>query len=430
MKRPDHPISKAPPLWLAALLLSAGSAQAQFKLTESLTLSGFGTLGVTAISTDAVDYSQPSRPDRVDRSGDAGLDSKLALQANYRLAPSLVGVLQVIAKHTAEDTFEPSPEWAFVRWGASERLSLRAGRIGAPFFMHSDSRDVNYVQLTARPAFDVYGQVPVSHFDGADVVYRIEVGEASLSASAWGGRSTSKVSDVAEQGQGAIVSKVTLDKLYGLNLSLALDNGLTLRAGTARTDVSLGADDADVGAMGLTAEQSGQVMDILSTRRRPITFSGVGAMLEHGPWRVNAEYTWLRSSTQIADTTGWYVNAGYRWGTVTPFIGLSQIRVDDLNLTNPLTAYVAQPGPLGDVARQIRAYLAGGQVAQRTLTLGARWDLVDKVALKVQWDRIFKPAGSFGAFHMKPGRDAAAVDEFYNSRRQIDVMTLNLDVVF
>jgi hypothetical protein len=402
-------------IWMAALVPS-GPAQAQWTPLDSLTLSGFGTLGVTATSTDDAYYAQPYRADSVDRSGDAGLDSKLALQASLRLSASVTGVLQVITERTAEADVEPSPEWLFLRWDASDRLSVRVGRIGAPFFMNSDARDVNYAQLTARPSFEVYGQVPISHVDGADLVYRFNAGDATVSASVWGGRATARVSDVAEQGVGAVDSRVTLDRLFGLNLSLALDNGLTLRASATGAQVSL-----DTGR---------DALDLLATRRKPITFSGVGAMYEHARWQVNAEYTWLRSNTQIADTTGWYVNAGYHWGAFTPFIGVSRIRVDDLNIANPLAADLGQPGSLGDAARLIQAYLNGGNVTQRTLTLGARWDVVDKVAVKLQWDRIFKPAQSYGGFRLKPSGDPSAGQDFYGRRRHVDVMTLNLDFVF
>jgi predicted porin len=120
---------------------------------------------------------------------------------------------------------------------------------------------------------------------------------------------------------------------------------------------------------GLSPAQASQLMDQLGARRQPITFSGVGAMYEHGPWQLNAEYTWLRSDTQIADTTGWYVNAGYRWGAFTPFIAFSRIRVDDLNIDNPLVGYVSQVGALGDAARMIQAYQDGSKVAQQTLNL-------------------------------------------------------------
>lgn len=409
-----------------ALLLAATHAHAQVKVSDSLSISGFGTVGVSAADTREAYFSQPYRLDKVDRSGDAGLDSKLALQANQKLAPSVVLVLQVIAQQTAQDNFKPSPEWAFARWDVDERLSLRIGRIGAPFFMNSDSRGINYTQLTARPSFDVYGQVPVSHFDGADVVYRFDVGGASVSASAWGGRSTAKVIDVSEQELGANLAEVTLDRLFGLNFSLMLDNGLTLRAGAARADVTLGA--GSTGAVpGLASEAAADILRATTTRREPIMFTGFGAAYERGPWWLSAEYTWLRSDTQIADTTGWYLNAGYRIRSVTPFIGISRIRVDDINRPNPLAGAVGQPGDVGAWADKIQRYLDGSQVSQRTLTLGARWDVVDKVALKVQWDRVFKPPQSFGAF--RP-RHAADVPDFYDHRRQIDVLSLNVDFVF
>ena len=51
-------------------------------------------------------------------------------------------------------------------------IALRAGRMGAPFFAVSDFRDVGFANVALRPPTDVYNQVPVSHFDGADASYQ------------------------------------------------------------------------------------------------------------------------------------------------------------------------------------------------------------------------------------------------------------------
>ena len=42
----------------------------------------------------------------------------------------------------------------------------------------SDFRDVGYANTTVRPNLDVYGQVPVSYFDGADAAYQMDVGNS------------------------------------------------------------------------------------------------------------------------------------------------------------------------------------------------------------------------------------------------------------
>ncbi|MFO1380546.1 MAG: hypothetical protein U1F63_09280, partial [Chitinivorax sp.] len=65
------------------------------------------------------------------------------------------------------------------------------------------------------------------------------------------------------------------------------------------------------------------------------------------------------------------------------------------------------------------------RISRSTLAAGGRWDLADNLALKLQVDRIYKPAGNNGAYFAPP-----YPPEFANANRRINVYSATLDFVF
>ena len=53
--------------------------------------------------------------------------------------------------------------------------------------MISDFRDVGFANTPVRPNLDVYGQVPVSSFEGIDATYQTNVGSMTLTSTIWAG---------------------------------------------------------------------------------------------------------------------------------------------------------------------------------------------------------------------------------------------------
>lgn len=66
---------------------------------------------------------------------------------------------------------------------------------------------------------------------------------------------------------------------------------------------------------------------------------------------------------------------------------------------------------------------------QKTTTLGVRWDAMSNLAIKAQLDRITKPADSNGMFFV-PDPASTTAQNFLNSKRAVNVMTLSVDFVF
>lgn len=416
-----------PVFLIACWALLPLSALAQIETADDrLKISGFGTLGFAAIDDANVAYSQPGRLDGVRDAPNHRLDSKLAVQARYKLTDSFTTTIQLLSKHRPQKDFKPEVEWAFVRWDASPSLSLRAGRLVSQTFMLSDARDVHYTQLTARPPMDVYGQVPVSRFEGGDLTYRFEFADAAVQASVWGGRSKAQSASFIAAQESLVMWE--LSHLLGFNLTASMDSGLSLRVGTAAARMTI--HDHDDQQLASVPPAILPALERLYGDGDRIRFSGIGATYDRNHWLFNLEYTLRQGDSRIPDTRGWYVNGGYRLGAFTPYIGYSKVQVTDSNRSNPFQAALGQPVPLATLAAEVQRFKEGLHVSERTMTLGIRWDATSQANLKLQLDRIIKPAQSSGWFYSPQGGASSTAAELFQQERRVNLISLTCDFVF
>lgn len=449
----------------AAALVACVSAQAEYQSPDgNFRLSGFGTLGAVHTSTNDVYFNYPGQGGGAGTTPDMSPDSKLAVQGTYKFTPTISATTQVMTRYDANSQYIPSVDWAFVKWQALPALSVRGGRMGAPFFMVSDFRNVGYANTTVRPNLDVYGQVPTDQFEGADATYQYALGSTTFNATFYAGDSSADyTSAFRSNGRELGPSNFRLKKLKGLNLTAEMDNGLTLRAGYSKSKISVTSDSTNTlltlgsGLSAVTASTptigpaylafnsvgaqiTSSTTAALVTNDKDISFIGFGASYDQDNWIISGEYTKRRSNSFIADTTGWYTNVGYRVGKFTPYLGFSKLSVNSANTTlTPIVAPVlAGPGAafnttLATYAGQgnvgIQSVLNVQKLAQRTITLGSRWDVMPNVALKAQWDQIHKPADSWGLFFTKDP-SAAREQSFLQNRRTVNVLSVSMDFVF
>jgi Gram-negative porin len=369
---------------LAAVLASLG-AQAQ-SADSAFSFSGFATIGVAGSNTDDAQYVVPGQVRGADKSWSGEVDSKLGLQATYRLNSMFSGTAQLLTKHNGEGNFTPELEWAFVKAQLLPSLALRAGRMGGPIFAVSDFRDVGYSNIWLRPPIDVYGQVSVSHFDGADALYQTNVGAAAVSAQVFTGASSAHFDR----------TKLKLKEIVGFNVTTELDGGVTLRLGRAQGKLTV--DSADLSSLtaGLQAVPLASVSSVgdqLSAKSKDASFTGFGLVFDRGNWLFNAEYTMRRTDSYVPDTTGWYTTLGYRVGKFTPYLTLSRLKVDDSNVDNTIPLGVSDE--LSALKVVVDGVVASQQISQKTVALGLRWDAMRNVAVKAQFDRIRPDAGGF-----------------------------------
>lgn len=444
----SHKTLRRLPLALAALLTCL-SAHADFTSADGKArLSGFGTLGVARTNTDQALFNYPGQGGGVDKQMGLEPDTKVGVQGSYKFTNTFSGTAQVLTKYRASGQYQPEFEWAFLKWQAMPSLAVRGGRIGAPYFMISDFRDVGYANTAIRPPLDVYGQVPVSSFDGADAAYQMEVMGANVTTTLWGGNSRAEfASSLSNSGTAVDPSVIKIKNTVGLNLQAELENGLTVRLGHAGGALSVSSNTTDQiisGARsfgGLAPNDVAAVANTLTMRGVRASFSGIGLAYDQNDIVLAGEFTKRKiKKGYIPSTTGWYALGGYRFGSILPYVIVSKLKVDDPNATTPSTptlSAVAAGGGFGAagatrVIGGTQGVLNSQKLEQKTLSLGVRWDATRSLAVKAQYDRVTKPSGSNGLFLVPDlGADIAKGNaSFLNTKKNINVISVAVDFVF
>lgn len=421
----------------AAALLVCMSAQADYTSPDGkFRLSGFGTLGYSRASTDDVYFNYKGQGGGSQKSGSFDPDSKIAVQGTYKITNKVSATAQVMTKYDADGQYVPGFEWAFVKWQALPSLAFRAGRMGAPFFMISDFRDVGYANTMVRPPLDVYAQVPVSNFEGADATHQLSIGAMTLTSSLLYGEANADYANALySNGTPLQPARIKLKDLAGLNFMAEFDNGLTLRLGHVQGKLTI--DSSTPGALTSQLTTAGvlpssplaaQAKALIATVTQEDTnasFTGVGLSYDQNNIVASAEYTKRRiSGGYVSDTTGWYTTLGYRFGVWLPYVGYGKVKVDDPNATMP-TVNAA----LSAAAAAVQATLNTQKVSQKTVSAGVRWDVRSGLAIKAQYDHISKPVDSYGMF-LVPDPTSPSASSFLNTKKNINVMTVAVDFVF
>jgi hypothetical protein len=395
---------KMNPLLLAALAASCGltSGAAHAGATSwdpSWAFSGFGTLGYVKTNTDAGLYAGPGQPGGASKDGTAAVDSKLGLQVNAKANNVFSGTVQAISERNGDGNFKPAIEWAFLKAQVTPDLGIRVGRIGAPLFMVSDFRSIGYSNLWLRTPLEVYGQVPYSHFDGADAIYQGTIGSTTLTGQLFVGKSNDTSATV----------DVHIKKQIGLNVTAEFDNGLTVRLGTAHGKLTV--DNASATALAATLRQTpfAAVGNQLDANDKDAWFSGIGVGYDHENWVANFEYTKRKTSSFVSSTTGWEATLGYRVGKFTPYAVVSQLKVDSSNIKNTIPTNAGVQ--LATLAAYVNALIARQNLAQKTDAVGVRWDVWKNIALKAQYDRV-KVDGGVGLFTRVTGTMPSSVNVY------------------
>jgi hypothetical protein len=414
-------VTTGPGLRVGALLIGlawAASANANDGLSKpSWSLSGFGSVGAAYSNNADGDYiTSALKPDGVGASGrwSTNLDTRLGAQLNFTANDQWSAVLQVVSEQRLDRSYRPAVEWANIKYQATPDLAIRLGRIALPMFLAADYRKVGYAFPWARTPVEVYGVIPVTSSDGIDATYRFNRGALKNVTQGFYGHTR-----LALPSGGGVEAK----RLGGFNNTTEY-GAASVRLSMLRADLSIDLlrDFFD----GL--RQFGPQGDVLAERYAPehkrVNAVSIGASYDPGRWFVMGELGRMRTRSLLGDTTGLYATGGYRLGNFMPYLAYARVRADSatvepgLNLAGfPPAAAVA-----GAVMNGYLNELLTTVPAQRTLSIGARWDCMTDAALKLQLDRATPQDGSRGSFtNVQPG---------LRPGRAVNVASAVLDFVF
>jgi hypothetical protein len=351
----------------------------------TVTISGFGTAALTRSDTDEAEFARPNQASGVKKDFRTGVDSNFGVQATVKVNDWLSFTGQGLARKDAQDDWGAEAAWAFAKFKATDELSVRVGRMGAPIYMISDFRNVGYANTMLRPPAEVYRQVTLDSFDGADLLYQHSFGDTSLSVQFGAGRANKDLT----------TGKIEFRKM--LMLHVVAENGpFTLRFGRAQAHFTL-KDNPRLNGLVTTLRTVGlaPVADMMPLDDVKGTFTSVGGTMDWKNVVLQAEYAQRRTDTiLVQDTNSWYAMAGYRFGKFLPYYYHG-------NITQKSPRNVAglpNIGPLAPIAAAINGRDGVAKAAlQSSDAIGVRWDFYKSLALKVQIDRI-KPKDGSGAF--------------------------------
>jgi len=330
-------------------LLTIIAINAKAEVTETgkpkVTFDGFGSLGVSHSSMKSGDYvldSSIPKGTALSEDWSFGNDSRIAVHLAADFTPKISAVLQLVSEYHTPNTYEPEVEWANVKYAFTPDLYIRFGRIALPTFMHSDNRDVGYTYVWIHPPLELYRQLPISHSDGVDGMYRVQIGESMNSIKAI---------------------------LYGEN-TLERENSTSKSKdmwGIFDT-IELGPTTAHVGYQErLAATENSQGVTGPWIRNSDLS---LGLQYDPGDWFVISEWIQRKSTTKIS---AMYVSGGYRVKKFTPYVTYAQ------NSPGSFLPGYPPPSP-SSITRAERA--------QRAVSLGVRWDFMKNADLKLQYDQV------------------------------------------
>jgi porin-like protein len=317
----------------ASLVFVASMLPAKAAIDDYVTFNGFGTLGAVHSAYDEADFiAAVSQPNGVGhtRSWSATPDSDLGAQANLDLPGNLSGVVQVLSRYDAEGNYEPSVEWANLKYDFTPDFSVRIGRILLPTYERADIRNVGYSLPWARVPVEITYASTATHSDGLDVLYQLHSGAFTQDLQLQWGTTKQDLPGLAFVSNRA-------------HIALFSD---TLRYGDA--------------SLHLVYQQSDIEQNFLGRMR----LTGVGFSYEPGPWFVSGDSNYTQNS-YFGDLFAWYVSAGMRFGRFAPYAVYSTVHHESVG-TSALIS-------LGN---------------QHTVAAGVRWDFAKNLDFKVQLEQV------------------------------------------
>ena len=271
----------------------------------------------------------------------------------------------------------------------SEYLKFRFGRTVFPTFSASDYSNVDFAFLPVRMPHDVYSLVPFPGIDGVDVIFSANIGKTYLQIQALSGQR-----DFSIYNNGVGNTPYELRDGYGLRFSWrkgGWSGGAGYFQGTMEVDapqvialvnVLNSAADAfpPFGVLASEISNVGQlIIRSLDVHYTSYRFSLSGEYVQRR-WDVNMN---------VSDTDAYYVMAGYHFGKWTPYTFYSNSQ----NKSEiPLDSYPTA-GPFAPVTFALNELFGPLTGDGSTYCIGLRYDILENLALKTQYERI-EPGGS------------------------------------
>ena len=276
-------------------------------------LNYFGTVGITHLGGEDQGRSYGVSGQTTDSWRGDQL-SKFGAQLTYGLTDTLGVTLQATAK-PLQDEWQANLEWAYLSWQANDQLMVRAGRLRSPVYMYSESLDVGFSYPWLRLPDEVYSQVQLSNYEGADVVYTLPLSYGSVTFQVAAGQAKNRDYFAYDD-----LFSIDYGKLFGANVSLATNDYGTFRVGYVEADISTTIDGV-VNAFGTPT-----YLQLLELKKDKGKFTSIGYQYDNGTWLTANEWTTrVTENDNNASIDSFYLMGGRRFGDFLAHVTYAQL---------------------------------------------------------------------------------------------------------
>ncbi len=398
-------------------LLSLLSSCYGIDIGDNTTLHGFGTLGGSYNTNEHFTYRENVFSE-VGSQNDFSFatHSKLGLQLDTNINDNLKTTIQGVTYQKEKGKLQTDIDWAYLKYSPTDYLNFKMGRMKIPFFIFSDSSNINYTNVwTHAPKETVIASVPFSSYNGFEAEYLFNLNEHNFSLQSYLGKEKGSIQ--SQEGE----ADAQIKKAYGFSLTDYYGD-LKLRGSYFRGDIKFTID--TLNQLIKTASSAPLYISNAknySTDDLDLEFYALGFNYQINNIFIASEYTSVEmDNPYIDDIKGWYVSTGYQFDKVMPYItyGNSKQKIgypaDDIPILPAMFGGSALKDGFSEIGKAFN-------YSQESVSFGVRYDIYKNMALKTQVDRIFYDE-NHRTMYFRDGNESP--------KGHLDVFSITLDFVF
>lgn len=397
---------------LSALILCLISSSSFAGETQ---VRGFGTLGAVQHDSDTLEFRRDlGLSSEKSDTWSLASDSILGIQVDHQFSEQWSAAGQLVYKNRVDQTLDNSLEWAYLRYSPDLLpITIRLGRTAPSVFMLSDYRNVGFAYLWARPPVEFYGPLAFDSIEGIDFSYTSYFEEAFFRA-----RLT-----LGQVENNFLEKEIVIEASPMATTSLLWEiDQWKFHFGYAYLDINKTPSYFNPLIAQLELIEpfwpgASEIKDRLDIKGTKFNFYSAGVAYDSANWTAQAEINRIETEGSIfTSSQSAYISLGRRLGdwTIYSIAALSE------NTDEVYEAPIAPP-PFTALRNFAQNDFSSVGMNQKSLGIGARWDMTNNTALKMQWDHVWLEPYGAGLW----GTEVAL-----SQKEQIDVISISLNFLF
>lgn len=341
-------------------------------------------------------------------------DSVLGLKIKKQLDESISAVGQLVA--SGERDWDVKATEAFFKYSPTEKWHWRFGRQPVEFLIHSDDVYETFNHPWVGLPESLYDMIPYHYLDAASAGIKFTLWDVDFKLKAMYGALTEHTRTPITD----IELKYKLRQFF--NTSLRIGNEIfKVHASYSIGKVTWGPNAAHeavnnyINTLIPPALIGIDYQNYLSVQNDSLQYQSVGYAFQWKRLMSYAEYFRRKSSAVvIPDINAWYAMFGAKFmgGKVMPYVTVARQRVTDNDTRRFVTsantaALAAPPAGLGNTLNNVVQAIAEGIDGpaagdQTSYMFGVRWNMLEQVSVKAQFEHNHPDRYGTGLFHVHP----------------------------